>query len=357
MNPNYYKSETPHAMNTLFKMLLVLIIISGVSFSSSAQNEDDLVRFLQAGKEDGSKLVTAYINPFVEGMSYALNGGWFHTAKVHKLGGFNFNFSVTPVFVPKSKDYFDPESLNFSNDVTFTNTTTPGKGPTIFGPKEETTYAIDIDGDNQTDVTFNGPEGLGIRDAIKVAPVGAPMAQVGIGLIKGTDLTFRIIPKSKLGSTELNLIGFGLRHDIKQHIPGIKMLPFDLSVMAGFTTFKGVTDLSGSGFDGSDQEAVYKFNAFLLQALVSKKLAFVTFFGGVGYNGIKTTADINGTYEFPIGQGVEASMTNPYSATFKNNSMRMDVGMRINILAFYLYGAYSLQEYSAVTAGLGFTFR
>jgi hypothetical protein len=124
--------------------------------------------------------------------------------------------------------------------------------------------------------------------------------------------------------------------------------------MAGFTTFKGVTDLSGE-FDGSNQEAEYKFNAFLLQALVSKKLAFVTFFGGVGYNGIKTTANIRGTYQFI--NGVDATLTNPYSGTFKNNSMRMDVGMRINILAFYLYGAYSLQEYSAVTAGLGFTFR
>jgi hypothetical protein len=225
---------------------------------------------------------------------------------------------------------------------------------------------FDLDGDGNVnsegnliddDDTFNGPQGLGIRDAIKMAPTGAPMAQVGIGLIKGTDLSFRFIPKVELGNTEVNLIGFGLRHDIKQHIPGIKMLPFDLSVMAGFTTFKGVTDLSGD-YPGSNQEAVYKFNAFLLQALVSKKLAFVTFFGGVGYNGVKTTAKINGTYTFFSGEpGEFTTSPNPYSGTFKNNSMRMDVGMRINILAFYLYGAYSLQEYSAVTAGLGFTFR
>lgn len=343
-------------MSKCVKILFVFMLAVSSSIASFAQNEDDVVRFLQAGKEDGSKLITAYISPFVEGFSYALNGGWFHTAKVHKLGGFNVNFSVTPVFVPKSKDFFDPTSLNFANDVTFTNTKNPGKAPTIFGPKDATTYAIDIDNDQQADVTFNGPRGLGIREAIKMAPVGAPMAQVGIGLIKGTDLSFRFIPKVEIGSTNVNLIGFGLRHDIKQHIPGIKMLPFDLSVMAGFTTFKGVTDLTGE-FDGSNQEAVYKFNAFLLQALVSKKLAFVTFYGGVGYNGVKTTADIKGTYEFEVGESVEASLTDPYSGTFKNNSMRMDVGMRINILAFYLYGNYSLQEYSAVTAGFGFTFR
>lgn len=341
-------------MNKRVKILFVLILTISSSITSFAQNEDDLVRFLQAGKEDGGKLITAYINPFVEGFSYALNGGWFHTAKVHKLGGFNFNFSVTPVFVPKSKDYFNPESLDLTTVVAFRNTSRPGSdAPTIFGPKNATEYDVDIGGSIQT---VDGPRGLGIRDAIKMAPVGTPMAQIGVGLIKGTDLTFRMIPKSKLGKTEVNLIGFGLRHDIKQHIPGIKMLPFDLSVMAGFTSFKGVSDLSGE-FTGSNQEAVYKFNAFLLQALVSKKLAFVTFFGGVGYNGIKTTAKINGSYTFFDGQASEFTLNNPYSATFKNNSMRMDVGMRINILAFYLYGNYSLQEYSAVTAGLGFTFR
>jgi hypothetical protein len=352
------KIETPYFMNKLPKILVALVLIVGISFSAHAQNEDDLVRFLQAGQEDGGKLITAYINPFVEGFSYALNGGWFHTAKPHKLGGFDFNFSVTPVFVPKSSDFFDPNSLNLATVTGFTNSSNPGgAAPTIFGPKDQTGYQVDIDDDGQPDVDIDGPRGLGIRDAIKLAPVGTPMAQVGIGLIKGTDLMFRIVPKSKLGNTEVNLIGFGLRHDIKQHIPGIKMLPFDLSIMAGFTSFKGVTDLSGSGFAGANQEAEYKFNAFLLQALVSKKLAFVTFFGGFGYNGVKTTADMKGTYTFFEGQAAEFTLSNPYSATFKNNSMRLDVGMRINILAFYLYGNYSLQEYSAVTAGLGFTFR
>ena len=90
-------------MNKPYKSLFILTLILGASFSAFAQNEEDLVRFLRAGQEDGGKLITAYMNPFVEGFSYALNGGWFHTAKPHKLGGFDFNFSVTPVFVPKSR--------------------------------------------------------------------------------------------------------------------------------------------------------------------------------------------------------------------------------------------------------------
>jgi hypothetical protein len=363
-------------MNKIVKPLTFLFLLAtAIPFSLKAQNEDDIIRFLQAGQEDGEKLITAYINPFVEGFSYALNGGWFHTAKPHKLGGFDINISLTPVFIPTSQDYFDPDKLNLTTVAGYQNTTNPAKNaPTIIGPRDRTTYYLNYDLDNDgntntagnfidSDDAFSGPEGLALREEIKVAPVGSPMIQVGVGLIKGTDIMIRFVPKTTLGSTETKLFGLGLRHDIKQHIPGIKMLPFDLSVMAAYTAFEGVTDLSGLASEfppataGTTQEAIYKFNAFLLQALISKKLSFVTFFGGIGYNGIKTTADVNGSYTFYDGTPQEFELTNPFSATFKNNSMRFDVGVRLNLLAFYIYGNYTIQEYSSVTAGLGFTFR
>jgi len=341
---------------------IILFTLCNSAAGVYAQNEDDLIRFMQAGATDGSKLITAYISPVVEGFSYAMNGGWFHTAKPHKLGGFDFNFSITPVFIPKSRDYFNPADLGLSaNYAGFRNTTNNSNlAPTIIGPKDNTEY--DYDTGNGV-VTFSGPEGLGLRKSLKIAPVGLPMAQVGIGLIKGTDIMFRYVPKTNIGSTDFQLFGFAVRHDVKQYIPGIKLLPFDLSVMAGYTSFTGITNMAGLATEfppataGSKQESEYRFNAFLLEAMVSKKLAFVTFFGGVGFNGINTKANIKGSYTFFNGQPYEFVLNDPYSATFKNNSMRLDAGMRINLMAFYLYGNYSLQEYQAFTFGLGFTFR
>ncbi len=342
-----------------YRFLLVSIFCATGVY---AQNEEDLIRFMQAGAADGSKLVTAYISPMVEGFSYAMNGGWFHTAKPHKLGGFDFNFSVTPVFIPKSRDYFNPNELGLSsNFVGFNNLTTGGNlAPTIIGPKDRNEYEYDT---GNGIVTFSGPAGLGIRKAIKVAPVGLPMAQVGIGLIKGTDIMFRYVPKTNVGNTDLQLLGFAVRHDIKQHIPGIKMLPFDLSVLAGYTSFTGLTNMAEIAAEfppqnaGEKQESEYRFNAFLVEALISKKLAFVTFFGGLGFNGINTKANIKGSYTFFNEQPNEFVLRDPYAATFKNSSMRLDAGVRINLLAFYLYGNYTLQEFQAFTFGLGFTFR
>lgn len=356
--------------------LLVTTSMSTISQLALAQNEDDIIRFLQAGQEDGSKMITAYINPFVEGLSYSLNGAWFHTARPHKLGGFDLNVAVTPVFIPTSQDTFDPLSLGLTTVTGFTNLTNADRGaPTITGKDDETRYFINVDLDadgnvnspgnpqNDPNDSFTGPEGLNLRETIKIAPIGSPMLQVGIGLVKNTDIMVRFVPKSTLGSTSAKLLGFGVRHDIKQHIAGLKMVPIDLSLMAGYTQLTIDTDLSGIASEfppvtpGTAQKAEMTMNAFLIQALVSKQLSFITFFGGVGYNGIKTSADIKGSYTFFDGRQDEFTLTDPYSANFKNNSFRFDVGMRFNILAFYLYGNYTIQEYSAVTAGLGFTFR
>ena len=356
----------------LWSSLSVMVLLSA---SVKAQNEDDLIRFLQAGQEDGGKLITAYISPVIEGLSYALNGAWFHTAKPHKLGGFDINIAVTPVFIPSSRDRFDPMSLGLTTIAGYQNTSNAGStAPTIIGPNDKTRYYLNYDLDNDGNVNtpgnlidsqdaFDGAVGLNLRETIKVAPIGSPMIQIGVGLIKGTDVMIRFIPKVTVGSTETKLFGLGFRHDIKQHIPGIKMLPFDLSVMAAYTAFEGKTDLSGLATEfppttpGTNQEVIYKFNAFLFQALISKKLSFVTFFGGVGYNGIKTSADVKGSYTFFNNSPGEFILTDPYSADFKNNSMRLDMGMRLNILAFYIYGNYSVQEFNALTVGLGFTFR
>ena len=82
-----------------------------------AQNESDIVEYLKAGKEDASKLMGAYMTPVVEGLSYGFNGGWFHTAKAHKTLGFDLGVSVNAVFLPSSKNYFNPADLNLQAAV------------------------------------------------------------------------------------------------------------------------------------------------------------------------------------------------------------------------------------------------
>jgi hypothetical protein len=243
-----------------------------------------------------------------------------------------------------------------------------GQAPTLVGPEEPTTYGIDINGDNQPDDidgngqpdTFNGPEGLDFKENIKISGVLAPTAQVGIGVYKNTDLKIRWMPEVETGSTKVKLFGIGVLHDIKQHIAGIKVLPFDLSVLVAFTKIHGTSGMAGTfdapSSDPRPQEMDYDMEAWLFQALISKKLAIFTFHGGIGFNTINTNANLTGSYIVVPGTP-QGTLKDPVSLGFKNNSMRLSGGIRMNLGPVYLNGEYTLQEYSTVSIGLGVTVR
>src|SRR5690606_34566650 len=101
--------------------------------------------------------------------------------------------------------------------------------------------------DDLNNPQFTGPTGLGLKDEIGRNIMPIPMAHLGIGLPKGTDLKIRFIPKINIGGDgELKMFGFGIMHDVKQYIPGIKNLPFDLSGFFGYSKLTLNYDLTST---------------------------------------------------------------------------------------------------------------
>jgi hypothetical protein len=343
-------------MITLVKKMLLAVGIC-IPLWTQAQNENDLTQFLYAGPADASKLMNGYLNPVIEGLSYGFNAGWYSTAKAHKSLGFDLGVSINAVFIPSSKNFFDPKSLGLETITDFSSTASNGLAPTIAGPEEETTYTVPTT-PNSPDINFNGPQGLDFKQNLKVSGVLAPTAQLGIGVYKNTDIKIRWMPEVESGSTKIKLFGVGLMHDIKQHIPGMKLLPFDLSVLVAYTNIKGSSAMENTfdkpADDQRPQKIDFNMDAWLFQALISKKIAVITFYGGIGYNTIKTTSDVTGSYVIPELQSV---LKDPVSLDFKNKSMRLTAGVRLNLGPIYLNGDYTLQEYSTVSVGLGATVR
>lgn len=341
---------------------------------SVAQNQQDVAIFLNAGSSDASKLIEAYLQPTVKSLSYGMTGGWYNTAATHKTLGIDFGISLNLAMIPTSEDFFDPEKLGLGV-TTYNGARNKGsngvydptrKAPTFFGPKDETSYTATYDPDGsgplaQQTVDFRGPEGLGVKDELGVSGVPVPVVQLGIGIIKNTDLKLRFIPTVKAGQSELSMFGVGVQHDIKQHIPGIKLLPFDLSVLVAYNSLKGETDLRNSDTgdtrpDSEDGKGEYKFNSLVYQVLISKRLAVVTFYGGVGYSTINTNVDIKGTFDIDaIPQTFQ--ITDPVSMKIKNKSMRFTAGMRLKLGPIYFVGDYTLQKYKMINFGIGFSIR
>lgn len=348
--------------------ICVLIPLSG---QLMAQNEEDIAKFLQAGGKDASKLIEAYVTPVIKGVSYGMTGGWYTTAKTHKSLGFDFGVSMNLAFIPTSENFFNPNSLGLSSVTNYDGSRPQGsagaydptkKAPTIFGPKNETQYSSTYDPDgtgalpSQT-FTFAGPEGLNMKKEIGFAAIPVPMAQIGIGIVKNTDLKFRFVPRIEFGNNHFQMFGVGVLHDVKQHIKGIKLLPFDLSALVAFNSVSGSTDLSSSSNPSSTNGKMdYKFNSWVLQALISKKIAVLTGYAGIGYSIVNSKVDIKGDYTITASP-VDFVISDPVAIDFKNNSMRLTAGMRINLGPVYVSGDYTLQKFKTLTLGFGFTIR
>ena len=360
--------QTLNIMKKIYRVACLLFLLAGLTIPAKtiAQNEEDLSAFLMAG-EDASKLIEAYMKPVVKSMSYGMTGGWYTTAKAHKTLGFDLSISVNAGFIPSSENFFDPNKIGLSSNTVYNgardnNSNDPynpnRKAPTIFGPKDETRYTSTFEGET---FVYSGPEGFDVKKEIGISAAPMPMVQLGIGIIKNTDVKLRFVPKQSFGSSSVQMFGIGIMHDIKQHFKGIKLMPFDLSALVAYNSVSGSTDLSSDGSGGvpesSNGVGEYKFNSWVIQALISKKISVLTGYAGVGYSIVNTKVDVKGDYLLVSESDLEIPVSDPVAIDFKNNSFRLTFGMRLKLGPVFINGDYTFQKYNTLSVGFGLAVR
>jgi len=320
-----------------------------IFFGSQAYGQNDVGQALIGGLSDGTKLVNGYVDPFMKTMATGVNQGWYNTAKPHKVAGFDLTLTVNAVTVPSSANYYNVNSLNLStvelkpNQAGITN----GNVPTVLGPDIRPIYQLKADPSQ----TYQAPGGIDLKKNIGMNAVPVPMVQLGFGLPKGFDLKLRFLPSTKIGNDgTAQVFGIGVMHDIKQYIPGIKMLPFDLSAFVGYTHVK--LDYHLDLTNNPDQTGVFEINGTTIQGVISKKISVLTVYGGAGYNIAKSSLAMLGHYQIN-GQGY----VDPVNSKFTASGARVTAGFRLKLAIFTLHADYTLQKYSALTAGFGISIR
>ena len=329
----------------------------------------DNVDFLRAGATDGLKIVQAYVAPWANAFGAGLNGGWYNTAKPHKLGGFDITMGFNVGFVPESATTFDVSKIGL------TSLSGTGMASTVAGP--------DIDGPTLTAMSggltlasFKTPPGSNW----KMMPV--PTAQVGIGLPLGTELKARFIPKITLGNGDVSLWGIGLVHSIMQYLPGNKLLPFDVSLFGGYTKLQGNVPVSLQPRLGSppyystynlttsflDQKLNAIVTAMNIGVIASLNLPVVTLYGGLGYSKTHTGIELLGNYPLPT-INLARSLTEAVyedagvlkgfpSMEIENFSgVRANIGLRLKFAVITLHADYTKAQYNVFSTGLGVSFR
>ena len=310
------------------KKLLIFFAIFYFGFSAMAQTE---IR-------DGKSLIESYISPLGNSLGAALNNGWYNTAKPHRLGGFDVTITANLVLVPTDAKTFNISESN-SNGRTFRGDDTP----TILGNTTVAKATYDFN-------EFDMPKGLNIP----LLPV--PMLQAGIGLIKNTEIDVRFMPEIEMQGVSTELFGVGVKHDILQWLPIVDKIPIDVSFQAGYTKLSSqiMLEYDVNGVE-ENAEAALDIKATTFNILLSKKIAMLTAYAGLGYNSTKTTFNVDGTYNIA---GLSLNVNDLTEFEFEsNNNLRANVGFRFQLAVLAIQANYTFSEYPVATVGLGISIR
>lgn len=288
-------------MTSFYKLFTIISLVSLFTvnqvIAQTFDPEADLTAKLQELAEDNAK---GYMQPFATALGTAINSGLYHTAKIHRIPGFDFGIRAMVVSVPT-------EGLTYES--------TFGTSSTVFGAKDAPVTGL--------------PGGLDIGTVIFAVP------QVTIGLFMGTEINLRILPEIEISSDigKIDLMGFGISHSIDQYMPvPLPLLP-QLSVGYMRQEFN-VGDILSS-----------THTAFNIR--LSKSVPLITVYVGAQLE----STDMDLTYTL-------AGTTTEVNVNLEgDNGFRYTGGLRVTV--FPLIGVnvdYSAGEYTAINVGLTLSF-
>ncbi|WPP48428.1 DUF6588 family protein [Catalinimonas niigatensis] len=393
------------------KSLSLFCVIAGTFSSGFAQS--DVADFIKGGVQDAEKLFNAYAAPFGESFGANLNAGWINTAAPLKPGRFELKLVANVAFVPTNKKTYNLDALGFRNPVmrTINGETAVEQwqyenaiAPTIFGSGDDAgsiiktlTYQDPITGEMVAEEVAELPLPSGI--GIGFNPI-APAPQLSVGLPFGTEIMGRYLPGINTTSDETSIDfrgiwGIGFKHDIKQWIPGIKSLPFSLSMAFGYSSSQAELafapvlpeapsgeqfadpDLAGTAYTGpaidnvdyNEQGIAFKASAWNLNLLASKKVSVLSVYGGLRYSRAKTNVTLQGIYGVagePYFNQDNVNDPNNGRYTLINTDkdpIQLDMplsqvaligGFRLKLAFFSMFAEGNYSKYSTVSAGIGF---
>ena len=205
-------------MKKIFLFTIITIFTTQNIFSQDNLDEffnTFLVEAVDGSLNDSETIVEGFMSPLGASLGSGLNAGWYNTAKTHGLGRFDITAGVHFIGFPNEAKSFNPsEDLN---DLVING---EANIPTFIGGNSNSEIGWMID--NEFVKAFDAPRGT----ELPVLPV--PYFQGSIGLIKKTELMFRISPlKIDFGQLKLGYWGLGFKHDIMQWIPLANKIPID----------------------------------------------------------------------------------------------------------------------------------
>lgn len=323
-------------------------------FSGLATGQSNVNELLAAGIADAERFTSAYLAPVSEGAIYSIGGSWYNTADAKPLGGFEIsiignmasfkNKEDKTTFLLNTADYENLQFVDDSASKIVSSALGDLQGITVFVEDENGLFREE----------FELPTGLASEN-INFIPSG--YLQASVGLIKGTEVKARVLPKINTDEVSIGLFGLGIQHDFTKHLPADKILPVAISAVIGYTQLNGSYDFTNTNIiAGENQKIDTKISTWNFQAVVSTKLPVINFYGGLGYLTGTSETDILGTYDVQGGP-FQQSYTDPFSISKDAAGIVANIGAKLKLGFFRIHADYSLGDFNNLSAGINFGFR
>jgi len=309
----------------------VVRLLAGCAFLAHAAMGQDLGDYLhQLNRTNGER----YVTPLIDAWGAGFNSGFFHSADLHDILGLDIHLKLSLAGIrddQRTYRYRTPETINVQGRIYRVGSDYPYdvEANTVVGGKEQTVVR-----------SAAGVELMTIPGGfnLDVAPLVVP--QVSLGLPFGIEVTGRFIPTTRIVDVgKMNLLGFGIRHDLDQYVP---FLPVDIA--AHFFTQK-LNILNGSNATLLSVQAT----AYGLEA--SKNLLLFTVYGGFQLESSSWTI---GSYEASVHVGSETHRipVEGFSLESRTKSRSL-VGIRTKLLFLNVHADYTFAETNVLTIGVG----
>lgn len=335
-----------------FYFLLISLILTTVCHSQSGFES-----ILLASESDSKKIYNRYLNPLMKGAIYSSNSGWYNTAKVHKKLGFDLSFRLNTAFVPKFDRTFYIDDLE-------SVTTDAINLPTIAGKNRQEDLLITIPSEgvfSEMKTTIKSPGG--IKSQLPFQGVPATALQLGIGVPFDTEFIFRYSPGYHGKGVEMDMIGFGVKHNLLQYFGPIDKFPFlNISALASFSKMKINYDIqSSSSLNGSSQIAKFNLDNYNFLLLASLDLPIVKFYSGIGLSGGNSSFKMLGQYDLEyLTQSnipIKKILRDPVDMNFNNSDFQISIGAKYKFFIFNAFLDFTFQEYNTLSMGISTSFR
>ncbi len=367
-------------MKRIYLSLIALALLVALPSKTLAQL-DDAGDILRGGAHDANLLMSEYLKPFGSGFGAGLNSGWVNSAKPYGKFGFDLRVSASLSFVPDADRSFDITSLALQE---LEHLGGPTVTPTAFGEEASRArvgkrFFNPETGQDEELFSFDMPEGAGI------AFVPSPMAQLTVGLVQQTDLSFRFFPSMRFGDEDgefrIGMWGLGIKHGLDQWIDYFDAIPVDLSIQLGYTRITMRSDFDVEPDEGPEIANPYPdvhwdgqgleliSDGFTGNLLVGRQFPIITLFAGVGVQRSLTTVTSTGAY--PIVTPLEPEEYEPGGPVMRIDSVEEPIdislqtgthfqglaGLRIRLAVVTISASYTLARYNNLNVGVGLSFR